>query len=105
MVKCARSKAQRGEQITKELIRELDRTIVLCNRSENRQPCALWLRRYFLPARAALKEPGTASERLLRACNHLNVFGGMGSWTDVGPKHDDKLFAAYKAALDFAQDV
>ena len=105
MVKRARSKTQRGEQITTQLIRALDRTIALCKRPENRRSCAPWLERYFLPARAALKEAGTPSERLFRACNHLNVFGGMGSWTDVGPKHNDELFLAYKDALEFAQEV
>ena len=105
MVKRAQSKAQRGEQITKRLIRELDRTIALCKRPENRGHCAHWLTKFFLPARAALNETGTPSERLFRACNHLNVFGGMGSWTDIGSKHDDKLFLAYKEALEFAQEV
>ena len=64
-----------------------------------------WITRYFEPALEKL----TAKERspigrLADACFNLQIFGGMGSWSDVGVDSGESFYRAYKEANDFYQE-
>jgi len=93
------------EAVAKRLNVEIDKTIAVCRKKENLATCKHWLEKFFVPAKEALNERGRAlPERLTSACVHLNVFGGMGSWSDVRPDDSgtDGLYDAYIAAKQLA---
>jgi hypothetical protein len=85
--------------IEKELKRQIEITVAYCDTNSE---FSHWNKNFFKPALQALcdKKINSSSERIASACNHLQVFGGMGSWSDVGGRspNRDKLFEIYTKA-------
>ena len=66
---------------------------------------AHWSENNFKPALAALEDRQSSPvRRLANACSHLQIFGGMGSFSDVGPSLSNTLFESYTQANNFYQD-
>jgi hypothetical protein len=94
-----------AEAIERKLRRAVETMIALCNDPKNKEECKSWLEGFFQPALNDLNnKKDSPIRRLSNACIHLQVFGGMGSWTDVCPGDDGNLFESYTEANTFYQE-
>ena len=96
---------EKAENIERKLRRVIEATIALCNEPKNKAECTHWSEQFFQPALNDLNnKKDSPIRRLSNACIHLQVFGGMGSWTDVCPGDANTLFEAYTEANTFYQE-
>jgi hypothetical protein len=94
---------RKAEQFIQNLDRELQKTIQACKKETPEYDS--WLNKFFLPAQKGLREEtATPIRKLANACENLNVWGGMCSWSDVGIGNRNELYIAFAAANIFYQE-
>ncbi len=97
---------RKAEEVERRLRKEIEETLTFCK--ESKLGYTHWVDTFFNPAinaLAPLSKEASPIRRLSDACINLQVFGGMGSWSDEGGGNIDSLYAAYKEANNLYQEA
>jgi|GEM_PF-4538427 len=94
---------KQADQLIQRLSIEIERTLAHCKKHRELKS---WGERFSSAKEALNDRKQTPVGRLAGACSRLNVFGGMGSWSDLCLDHSvlEGLYSAYEAANRYYQE-